>query len=93
MLVVRDNGSLNGTIIEGHRIQEAVLKPGDRLLIGPLTFEAQYEPANLDVSQPTTGGETASSQKSAPEKTTLEKTARQEPGDSTERPIGIDYGY
>src|SRR5690348_14720022 len=42
-LVVRDNGSLNGTVIEGERIQEAVLRPGATLTVGPLTFRAEYE--------------------------------------------------
>jgi len=42
-LVVRDNGSLNGTVVEGQRVQEALLKPGETLTIGPLTFRAEYE--------------------------------------------------
>lgn len=42
-LVVRDMGSLNGTFIDGVRITECVLKPGDRLTVGPLTFVAEYE--------------------------------------------------
>lgn len=60
VLVVRDNGSLNGTIIEGHRIQEAVLKPGDRLVIGPLTFRAEYE--SLSAGTPSVGGSTVADQ-------------------------------
>lgn len=42
-LVVRDVGSLNGTFIDGVRITQSVLKPGDRLTVGPLTFMAEYE--------------------------------------------------
>lgn len=42
-LVVRDNGSLNGTVIDGKRVQESLLKPGQMLTIGPLTFRAEYE--------------------------------------------------
>lgn len=42
-LVVRDNGSLNGTMVDGRRIKEAVLRPGQSLSIGPLTFRAEYE--------------------------------------------------
>ncbi|MGH7135055.1 MAG: FHA domain-containing protein, partial [Pirellulales bacterium] len=42
-LVVRDNGSLNGTVIDGQRVKEALLKPGQSLTIGPLTFRADYE--------------------------------------------------
>src|SRR5262245_699401 len=43
VLVVRDNGSLNGTLIDNDRITEAILKPGDKLTVGPLTFVAVYE--------------------------------------------------
>jgi predicted component of type VI protein secretion system len=54
LLVVRDNGSLNGTYIEDTRITESVLKPGDKLTVGPLTFMAAYEPATANaVSMPT----------------------------------------
>jgi len=42
-LVVRDNDSTNGTFVEGRRVVECVLKPGDRLKIGPLTFSVDYE--------------------------------------------------
>ncbi|QGJ71108.1 Hypothetical protein PBC10988_28110 [Planctomycetales bacterium 10988] len=41
-LVVRDNGSANGTYINDDAIFEELLKPGDRLKIGPLTFRADY---------------------------------------------------
>lgn len=42
-IVVRDNGSANGTFINGEPIFEEVLKPGDRLSVGPLTFVAVYQ--------------------------------------------------
>jgi hypothetical protein len=42
-LVVRDNGSLNGTLVDGKRIKEALLRPGQSLTIGPLTFRAEYD--------------------------------------------------
>lgn len=41
-LVVKDNGSLNGTVVDGERIEEAVLKPGRTITVGPLTFRADY---------------------------------------------------
>ena len=44
-LVVRDCDSLNGTFIDDRRINEAVVKPGERLTVGPLTFVAVYEHA------------------------------------------------
>jgi hypothetical protein len=43
LLVVRDFGSLNGTFIENARVSEAILKPGDKLTVGPLTFVAVYD--------------------------------------------------
>ena len=45
VLVVRDNESLNGTFIDNEKITEAILKPGDKLTVGPLTFVAVYEHA------------------------------------------------
>lgn len=42
-LVVRDNNSLNGTFVEEERITECVLRPGAKLAVGPLTFQADYE--------------------------------------------------
>ncbi|MBI5490857.1 MAG: GGDEF domain-containing protein [Deltaproteobacteria bacterium] len=40
---VRDLGSLNGTLVNGERITQCVLAPGDRLVVGhtPLRFVAQ----------------------------------------------------
>ncbi len=38
-LVVRDLGSLNGTWINGRRVEQARLTAGDRLRIGPVVFE------------------------------------------------------
>jgi len=58
-LIVRDTGSANGTYIEGRRIDESVLKPGDRLTIGPLTFEAACEQATAPA--PPNGQASASS--------------------------------
>ena len=42
-LVVRDNGSSNGTLIDDRQIKEAVVEPGQILKIGPLSFRAEYE--------------------------------------------------
>jgi hypothetical protein len=35
--------SLNGTFVGESRIDEAVLKPGDSLTVGPLTFSVVFE--------------------------------------------------
>jgi len=43
LLMIRDLGSLNGTVVKGQRISEAPLCPGDELTVGPLTFRAEYE--------------------------------------------------
>src|SRR6185436_8510290 len=44
VLVVRDLDSLNGTYVGDARITETVLRPGDELTIGPLTFQVNYRP-------------------------------------------------
>jgi len=46
MLFVRDTGSRNGTLVDNAAIKEAMVKPGHTLTIGPLTFRAEYEPAD-----------------------------------------------
>ena len=47
MLFVRDTGSRNGTLVDSRPIKkEAMVKPGHTLTIGPLTFRADYEPAD-----------------------------------------------
>ena len=43
LLMIRDLGSLNGTLVGAQRIREAPLCPDDEFTIGPLTFRAQYE--------------------------------------------------
>ena len=45
-LVVKDLGSANGTRINGEYITEEVLRPGDELIVGPLTFKAVYRYAH-----------------------------------------------
>lgn len=43
-LRVHDLGSLNGTFVGKNRVDEALLKPGDLLTIGAITFRAAYGP-------------------------------------------------
>ncbi len=43
LMMIRDLGSLNGTVVEGQRIEEAPLCPGNEFSLGPLTFRAEYE--------------------------------------------------
>ncbi|HJT32538.1 MAG TPA: FHA domain-containing protein [Pirellulales bacterium] len=47
VLMVKDKGSLNGTFIDGERIDaDRILRPGQTLTVGPLTFRAEYEVAD-----------------------------------------------
>lgn len=48
-LTVKDLGSSNGTYVNGKRVAEAELHPGDHLKIGPVTFTVQIdgEPADI----------------------------------------------
>jgi predicted component of type VI protein secretion system len=51
LVVVRDLGSVNGTLLNGLRIQaEEVVRPGDKIAVGPVTFIVEYEltPAALE---------------------------------------------
>jgi predicted component of type VI protein secretion system len=43
LLMVRDLGSLNGTMIGGRRVKEAPLPPQAEFTVGPLTFRAEYQ--------------------------------------------------
>jgi pSer/pThr/pTyr-binding forkhead associated (FHA) protein len=42
-LVVRDLGSKYGTYVNGQKVTQAPLLPGDRLTVGMSSFEVQYE--------------------------------------------------
>ena len=44
-VVVRDLGSTNGTWINGHRIAEGRLRPGDELAIAGLRYRLEGEPS------------------------------------------------
>ncbi len=42
-LQLRDLGSRNGTYLNGKPVTEAIIKPGDRLNVGPVTFVFQID--------------------------------------------------
>ena len=42
-VMVRDHGSLNGTILNGNRVSQAAVPSGGKLTIGPLTFIALFD--------------------------------------------------
>lgn len=44
-LIVRDLGSKHGTFVNGARVEQAVLMPGDELIAGTTSFTVQYQPA------------------------------------------------
>ncbi len=48
-LVAKDLGSSNGTFVNGKRIAESKLKPGDRLRVGPVTFVVQVDGKPADI--------------------------------------------
>ena len=48
-LVAKDLGSSNGTFVNGKRIAESKLKPGDRLRVGPVTFVVQVDGKPTDI--------------------------------------------
>jgi len=70
-LVVRDLGSLNGTFIGETRIAEEVLRPGELLTVGGVTFQAVYG----GFSGPIGVIEPATSADSPAQGTSLEETA------------------
>ena len=49
---VRDMGSSNGTFTNGSRVEEAIVRPGDRLTVGPLTFIVTYEAGKVTTTRP-----------------------------------------
>ncbi|GIW79942.1 MAG: hypothetical protein KatS3mg105_1749 [Gemmatales bacterium] len=50
LLTVEDLGSLNGTLVNGEKtIGKQVVRPGDHLQIGPVTFSVQYPVSNTAV--------------------------------------------
>ena len=51
-LLVRDLGSSNGTYLNGKRVTEAEVKPGDYLQIGPLAFGLQIDGTPEHVAVP-----------------------------------------
>lgn len=42
-VAVKDLGSANGTFVNGKRVSEAELSPGDRLAVGPVVFVVQID--------------------------------------------------
>ena len=51
-LRVRDLGSRNGTFLNGERIEEALVNPGDIVQIGPVSFVAQIDGVPAEIEAP-----------------------------------------
>ncbi len=52
VLRVRDLGSRNGTLVNGKKIADAVLNPGDSFQIGPLSFGVQVDGVPAELTPP-----------------------------------------
>jgi len=48
-LIIRDQGSTHGTFVNGHPVTEAVLRPGDKLVIGMSTFIVDYDSSTVEI--------------------------------------------
>jgi pSer/pThr/pTyr-binding forkhead associated (FHA) protein len=66
MLKLEDLGSSNGTFLNAHRVQEALLSPGDSIQVGPVVFVLQVDgepdddelsPVMMNVAAATGGGD------------------------------------
>ena len=68
---VRDLGSRNGTYLNGERVEEATVKPGDYVQIGPLTFLIQIDGKPQKIAPPTPAEE----KQPTPKKATPQKKA------------------
>lgn len=75
--IVRDLGSSNGTYVNDQKISEAVLKPGDRIKIGPILFTVQIDGVPAKIAPPQPGAPAA---KAPPEATTRIVLPSSEPG-------------
>jgi len=81
VLRVRDLGSRNGTLVNGKKIVEAVLNPGDTLQIGPVSFGIQLDGVPAELSNP---------QAEVPGGATTEATSQYQPGDAIESSTGTE---
>lgn len=51
-LKLRDLGSRNGTYVNGQRVDQAEVNPGDKIQIGPVTFAVQIDNQPAELSTP-----------------------------------------
>ena len=65
-LVIRDNGSANGTLVNRRKIQEQVLQPGDEVQVGPLTLLVEINGVRKRPSSPVAQPAAKSTKAAAP---------------------------
>jgi len=93
-LKLEDLGSSNGTFLNGQRVQEALLSPGDTIQVGPVVFALQIdgEPPEEDL-RPVTAGAAATEEESPlgeedEEAATLESGSRHNRGNGASQSNG-----
>ena len=64
-LIIRDKGSGNGTLVNGAKIQEQPLAPGDEVQVGPLTFVVEINGVRQRSSKPAAPARPAAAPKAA----------------------------
>jgi pSer/pThr/pTyr-binding forkhead associated (FHA) protein len=57
-LKIRDLGSHNGTLVNGQRVEESEVQPGDAIKIGPLAFVTQIDGVPENIRHPASASET-----------------------------------
>jgi len=78
-LTIRDLGSRNGTYLNGKRIDEATIQPGDYIKIGPLTFALQINGQPKEIVPPGQPAQKLPPQ--SPGRPTAEKPAAKAPAE------------
>jgi pSer/pThr/pTyr-binding forkhead associated (FHA) protein len=102
-VLVRDKGSGNGTIVNGAKVTEQALGPGDEVTIGPLTFQIEIDGNRQRKAAPTMArpAQVARPSKPAPAKSygkpspadilsSLENMASRKPGQQAQPPKAPD---
>jgi len=51
-LTVKDLASSNGTYVNNKRVNEALVEPGDRIVLGPVIFTVQINGEPAEIAQP-----------------------------------------
>jgi pSer/pThr/pTyr-binding forkhead associated (FHA) protein len=51
MLRLKDLGSSNGTYVNNVRVEETILNPGDKLMIGPITMTVQINGMPVEIKE------------------------------------------